>query len=319
MRSVAANIIRAAAHATGFSRRRARASKQLCIFFVHNVGDDAYSVEVFRAQMAYLKEHFEVVSLREITARLARGGPDGRGAIALTFDDGLRKHHDVVYPILRDLGLPATYYICPGLIERGEWLWTHDLRARLLCCSKPRRDALFRSFDMPGEDVSRALIWMKTLPRERLTRIANAIIDETRGFVPTKAQRDAYDLMTWDEVLSLDPDLITIGSHTVNHVVLPAQSAAQIALEIVESKRLLEQKTGRPIEHFCYPDGQWNDLAMEVTKRTYASAVTVEDAFIRRGESVHRLPRISMPKSLSALSWRLHWSGGIGRGRAAAT
>src|SRR5262245_23977444 len=81
-------------------------------------------------QLRLVRFAFPVVPL----GRLASGsdaGDNGRARVALTFDDGLRSNVAVAYPILRKLGLTATFFVCPGLIERGQWLWNQEARERL--------------------------------------------------------------------------------------------------------------------------------------------------------------------------------------------
>src|SRR6476620_1223516 len=71
---------------------------------------------------------FPVVPLHEMT----KGSKGARPRVALTFDDGLRNNVEVAYPILKKLGLSATFFVCPGLIDGGQWLWNHEARQRLL-------------------------------------------------------------------------------------------------------------------------------------------------------------------------------------------
>src|SRR3954466_13565932 len=78
-------------------------------------------------QLRLVSLAFPVVPLEE----LASGQKAARPRVALTFDDGLRNNVEVAYPILRDLGLTATFFVCPGLIDGGEWLWNHEARERL--------------------------------------------------------------------------------------------------------------------------------------------------------------------------------------------
>ncbi len=63
-----------------------------------------------------------------------------------------------------------------------------------------------------------------------------------------------------------------IGSHTLTHPWLSRISPAAAREEIFGSKRALEDKFGRRIDHFCYPYGDWNeavqDLVMEAGYRT---------------------------------------------------
>ena len=49
-----------------------------------------------------------------------------------------------------------------------------------------------------------------------------------------------------------------IGSHTLDHPYLTKLPVAAAREQIVASKKTLEDLFARPIEHFCYPYGDWN-------------------------------------------------------------
>jgi peptidoglycan/xylan/chitin deacetylase (PgdA/CDA1 family) len=53
---------------------------------------------------------------------------------------------------------------------------------------------------------------------------------------------------------------IEIGSHTCSHLRLSLASKVELARELVESKRRLEDVTGREVRSFCYPFGRPEDL-----------------------------------------------------------
>ncbi len=63
-----------------------------------------------------------------------------------------------------------------------------------------------------------------------------------------------------------------IGSHSMSHARLTRLSVRDAREEIFASKKKLEDTFARPIEHFCYPYGDWNesvrDLVMEAGYRT---------------------------------------------------
>jgi peptidoglycan/xylan/chitin deacetylase (PgdA/CDA1 family) len=65
--------------------------------------------------------------------------------------------------------------------------------------------------------------------------------------------------MTWDQVLQLNRDaLVTIGAHTLHHYTLGHLEQEAARLEIAESKRIIESRLGRCVEHFSYPFGGRN-------------------------------------------------------------
>jgi peptidoglycan/xylan/chitin deacetylase (PgdA/CDA1 family) len=260
------------------------------------------------AQLRYLARHFKVVSLGTMLDRIMNGSYPLADEIVLTFDDGLRNNLTVVYPILRELQLPATMFVCPALVESGEWLWNHEMRCRLQMLAIPDLAELRMKLLAPGTSVDAIIEWMKTLPLEQ-RRIAEAIIRQaTAGFQPTAAQKEAFDVMNWNDLRSLDCNLITVGSHTLSHPILTKLSGQEIEAEILESRRCLEQRLERKVDLFCYPNGAYDRRAYQLVQKTYRAAVTTETGVIdgTDGLDVHRLPRIPGAENAALTAWRLH-------------
>lgn len=62
--------------------------------------------------------------------------------------------------------------------------------------------------------------------------------------------------LSWEEIgLMCASGLITMGSHTMSHPHLGRLSPEEIRYEVGESKRLLEQHTGREVTFFAFPGG----------------------------------------------------------------
>jgi len=67
----------------------------------------------------------------------------------------------------------------------------------------------------------------------------------------------------------------SIGSHTLSHARVTRLSARDAREEIVASKKKLEDTFGVAVEHFCYPYGDWNDVARDlVMEAGYRTACT---------------------------------------------
>ncbi|HEY7453288.1 MAG TPA: polysaccharide deacetylase family protein [Thermoleophilaceae bacterium] len=58
---------------------------------------------------------YEFLKMADLAARLREPG-DLRGVCALTFDDGSLDNHDVLPGLLERLSVPATLFVCPGLL-----------------------------------------------------------------------------------------------------------------------------------------------------------------------------------------------------------
>src|ERR1035437_7820808 len=61
------------------------------------------------------------------------------------------------------------------------------------------------------------------------------------------------DCLTWSEVRELQRYGISFGSHTVTHPQLRDLGKDDIEKELVNSKKAIEEKTGREVDSFAYP------------------------------------------------------------------
>jgi peptidoglycan/xylan/chitin deacetylase (PgdA/CDA1 family) len=69
----------------------------------------------FRRQVNLLRSRgYGFVKQADFARSLGAGGADG--LCSLTFDDGSQDNLAVLLPLLRELGLPATVFVCPGLL-----------------------------------------------------------------------------------------------------------------------------------------------------------------------------------------------------------
>ncbi len=92
-------------------------------------------------------------------------------------------------------------------------------------------------------------------------------------------------------------DVFTIGSHTMSHRRLTRLARVEAQEEIVGSKKLLEDRLGRPVNMFCYPKGTAEDFSRPledmVRQAGYAAsfvALTGPNSFsqVRTGQWLRR-------------------------------
>jgi peptidoglycan/xylan/chitin deacetylase (PgdA/CDA1 family) len=284
------------------------ARRQACARILMYHGTTTESAPALAAQLRYLARKFKIVSLSAMVDHLAQQGAAAPNEIVLTFDDGLRNNFTVVYPVLRDLQVPATFFVCPDLIGSGRWLWNHEARCRLQSL-KPEALTEVRSKLLAANvSVEGMVEWVKTLKPPQRRWAEEMIRQATPDFRPTAAQGEAYDIMNWEELSALDPALITVGSHTLSHPILTTLTPGELDRELRESRRLLEQKLGREISFFCYPNGSYDDRVYQAVRNNYSAAVTTETGVLSRKDhfDLHRLPRIPSAESPALTAWRLH-------------
>jgi peptidoglycan/xylan/chitin deacetylase (PgdA/CDA1 family) len=236
-------------------------------------------------QLAWLARCFRVLRLEDILGLPADCSP----CVALTFDDGLRSNVQVAYPILKKLRLPATFFVCPGLIDGAAWLWNHEARQRL-------RHA--------GESTE-VVEWMKQLPSRLRQEVEARLREVTPGFSPSREQRADFDLASWDELRSLDPRIVSIGSHTLTHPILPMSPPQEIQAEVARSRARLEAELQRPVDTFAYPNGAYDDTVRDCVRRNYRIAVAVEESAVTPASDPYLLPRVCAPRGALRLARKI--------------
>jgi len=137
--------------------------------------------------------------------RLARFGAAAPNEIVLTFDDGLRNNFTVVYPLLRELQAPATFFVCPELVESGRWLWNHELRCRLQSLPPEALAEVRSKLLAANASVEGMIEWIKTLKPPQRCWAEEMVRRVTPDFRPTRAQCEAHDMMSWNDLAALDP------------------------------------------------------------------------------------------------------------------
>jgi len=84
-----------------------------------------------------------------------------------------------------------------------------------------------------------------------------------------------------------------IGSHTVTHRDLTLLSPKEARREIIESKKILEDISNRPIRHFSYPYGKSNPVLHDwVREAGYETACSTEGGYNLKQQNSHTLRRL---------------------------
>lgn len=113
------NILGHLAEASGLLARDLR-SKMVVVTF-HRVNnwmcedDITCTPEKFETFCMFFQKYFKIVPLAEQISR-SQGVNAAGGTLSITLDDGYRDNFEVAAPILRKLGLPATFFVATGFI-----------------------------------------------------------------------------------------------------------------------------------------------------------------------------------------------------------
>ncbi len=266
----------------------------------------------FEEQLVWLRDHARVVGEPGLV-ELARSTAVPRDpCVAVTFDDGYRDNFTLARPVLERLGVPAIFFIPTSLVERREVGWW-DVAAYLIW--RTRRPAITfegRALSV-GEDRSRLVRWIQKRIQGREAALVPTLLAELSAacdVAPPDASLQDAQLMTWEQIREMARGgLVSIGSHAQTHRALSMMSLDEQRRELVDSKRILEAKTGRPVRTLAYPHGRSADFTCETERLAREAGYELAFAFDsdRPGCSrigalrPHRINRLEAPASMEML------------------
>lgn len=138
------------------------------------------------------------------------------------------------------------------------------------------------------------------LLRERQMRATCFIVTGSIGEAPrwSSTNRPPLTLLDRSQLRALAESGIEIGSHTVNHLRLPALDDDALANELRDSRAALEDITGAQVRSFAYPYGAWDArCAAAVRDAGYAGACTTRTGWALRDGDPYSLRRLTLYNS----------------------
>lgn len=220
----------------------------------------------FDQQVAWMKEHYHLVSLDEY---YAGNFAEDRLTVALTFDDGYANNLHYALPVLEKYQVPAAFFVT-GIRDTGKnILWPDFLDLATPLLKRPLViDGEHFHKDRHGElTAASSGRKLKHLAKEADYLF---ILKLLHAFPSSADPRNLPELEDYWRQLTLDElrelassPLVTIGSHSYLHTSLgniPIDNARE---EMQESKRFLEKTIGKPIKALAFPDGSYNRKVVE--------------------------------------------------------
>jgi len=262
----------------------------------------------FLLHLEYLQKHNRIFSLSEAIDSLVKKKSLPPNATVITIDDGYRDVYEVAFPLLKDFGFPATLFAITDFLDEKCWLWTDLMRYVLLNTKSDyvkiefkngiKIEAKLSDRLQKLELANRINSQLKRLPNEQKDARIKEIAAALQVKIPPLPPPD-YAPISWQQALEMEAGNLQIESHTVTHPILTNVNQTELDFELQTSKQRLEMVLNKKIEHFCYPNGGFNEAVQKsVEKAGYKSAVTTAFGFNERQANQFLLNRVDAPPAI---------------------
>ncbi|MFA6004006.1 MAG: polysaccharide deacetylase family protein [Elusimicrobiota bacterium] len=232
-------------------------------------------------QFAFLKDHFQVISLSRYAASLASGEPLPERCAVLTFDDGYANNHSVVLPLLRKHGLHATMYLATDFVAGQKPLWVDRLALAFEGAARggwkdPVCSAV-HELAAPADRIAAYLTVkkaLKLLPDSQRVELVDRICGELLGSQAPEYPALFAPLAPAQIREMAGSGLVEFGAHGCRHAILTALPEADALQELSASKDIVEGLCGCRVDSFSYPNGDCDAKVTRLARQAgYANAV----------------------------------------------
>ncbi len=290
---------------------------QLAVFLFHGVIE-----RVNAAVRNYTGKHLEAARFRSIVESLTRAGQalsmdevvehwTARRALpprafAISFDDGFENNFSVAVPILRELRVPATFYVTTSFVEGNRMSWVDRIERCLETVPAGAVQLPWHGSPRPfGDDAGKIALLQdirtraKSDPRVDPEALADEVVTQCGVEIPHSSDDPLDRKLTWEQVRALAADpLFAVGGHSHTHRVLSFLDRRELRAEIDTSLELLALRAGVRPRHYSYPEGlEWcysDSVIAALRRRGVVCCPTAVDGLNTLDDDLFRLKRIAV-------------------------
>ena len=247
----------------------------------HIVGQGSISAETFNDMLDFYGKDHNIIGAGEFLQK-SEAGTLSPADVCLTFDDGLLCQYDVAYPVMKDRGLTAFWFIytspLDGVIEKIE-LYRHFRFSKfsdiedfysaffnIVAANDPEAMAAIHSFD-PDQYLKEFPFYTPNDKRFRYMRDRVLGVSKYNMTMDKMLETYQYDIEKNSQILWLNADHIKnlrkqghiIGLHSYSHpTVMSDKSYLEQSREYTTNKRQLENVLNEKITAVSYPCNSYN-------------------------------------------------------------
>ena len=260
-------------------------------------GVDGWTVvseDDFRAQLADLAAHYDIISLDDA---LSERKPTKRPQAVITFDDGDQGLHAHLIPILRENPVPVTIYVATEQFETRRPFWFDRVVNALQGAGDVKIEELGQ-WQLPAENgkirwavLGQILEALKAVNPDRREHLADQVVAQG-----TSPPTPALGPMTLEQLKEMaEMPQVTIGAHSHGHELLDQIPLQEARNSMAQSRKLLQDWTGQEVRHFAFPNGNHTKALRDAARDLgFTSASILEERPAPRGFDPFALPRISV-------------------------
>jgi peptidoglycan/xylan/chitin deacetylase (PgdA/CDA1 family) len=293
--------------ATFILRSHKQRNKLATILCLHRISDELsitfppFKTKDFELLLKYIDKYYQVVTIEKLSE--ANGS---KPLLILSFDDGFLDFYNCALPLLRKYRMPCNLNVVTNCLDNNFQIWTQrqnnllqEIYVRKHNCVLDLGSKQIKIDNFHSQNIIQRNLELFHFLISKEEKFVDIFLSETERKMPFDIP--ATPMMSWGNLNdALNNHDIEIGSHSLSHVTLSnIGDKEKLKAEIKNSKILIEKQTGRKVNIFAFPNGNYNEDVLEECKLAgYSHVLTVDEQLIKHGNAQEfKLPRLLIPYS----------------------
>ncbi len=209
----------------------------------------------FKNDLEFLLKYYKPVYLIDLIEALNNGRRIPDNSFLLTFDDGFKECYNVIGPILKSKGIPATFFLTNNFIDNKSLFYRNKaciiieylLKTKDQNCLKDVKE-LFISNGKVFKEIKQSILSIEYSERGLIDKIA-----ETTGINYDDYLEKKKPYLTSGQVESLIKDGFTIGAHSLDHLKIQDLNFSDQIFQTKESVNLIKERFKVNYSAFAFP------------------------------------------------------------------
>jgi len=293
------------AGATFVLRSYKKKNKLITILCLHRVSDEEsltfppFKIKDFERLLQYIDKHYQVATIETLSKK------DGnKPKLVLSFDDGFLDFYENALPLLKKFGMPCNLNVVTRCLDNNFQIWTQrqnnlmrEIYVRKHNCTLDLGSKRTNIDNFHFQNIVEKNLELFHFLISKDENFVDSFLNEIESKMPFGIPETP--MMNWEDLINAIKDYdIEIGSHSVSHITLSnIRNKEKLKDEISGSKNQIEKHTGRKVNIFALPNGNYNNEVIEQCKIAgYEHVLTVDEKlFTKENVNEMKLPRLLIP------------------------
>lgn len=276
--------------------------------------------------LTLLSKNYQFVTIEQAVDMLSGKLALIDNAMLITFDDGYRNNLKFALPICEQFSIKPVLFLTTGNVDSRLPFWVDRLdyalqqhMGEIISFSyggityqfdATSRQSLKKSYKQ-FRDGCKNRFSDEIKMNQLIDALSEKLELQSGKALATICEQDDWSaIVAWDQLRDVvKSKRIDVASHTVDHWRLNCLPEEYISSQLQQSKVRIEQELAVKCQFFCYPNGNYNDVAINLVEKIgYKAAFSTDVGLCGLKDDLMTLKRFNFPsdKSESELLYLLN-------------